>query len=347
MSSKKISRQKLIEEINKTTDKLKGFEEKVDNLILESQRLENDPKTKEKASILRSQANEILNKVNKEKEKLAFLNQTLKEQEFNGPLLVIKGVTKVFAPGTVNEKVALEDINLTVNQGDVICVIGSNGSGKSTLFNMIAGTFPVTSGTIELAGKNITRLPEFKRSYEIGRVFQDPTKGTSANMSIEDNMMLASKKGMRGVSFSLNSKTRSYYKTLLRPIHLEERLKDNVGLLSGGQRQALTLLMTTLSKPHLMLLDEHTAALDPGNAEIVMDLTKEYIEKDNLTAMMVTHNMQFAIDYGNRLIMMDKGHIIMDISGDEKKKLTVPALVKRFKEISKTDFTNDEGLLTT
>ena len=212
---------------------------------------------------------------------------------------------------------------------------------------MIAGTFPVTSGNISLAGRDITRLPEYKRAYEIGRVFQDPTKGTSANMSIEDNMMLASKKGMRGVTFSLNARTRALYKKLLQPIHLQDRLKDNVGLLSGGQRQALTLLMTTLSKPHLMLLDEHTAALDPGNAEIVMNLTKEYIEKDNLTAMMITHNMQFAIDYGNRLIMMDKGHIILDIAGEEKKNLTVSSLVQRFKEISKTEYTNDEGLLNT
>lgn len=264
----------------------------------------------------------------------------------NKPLLEIKHVTKVFAPGTVNEKIALENIDLTVNKGDVICVIGSNGSGKSTLFNMISGTFPVTSGTIVLDGKDITKEPEYKRAFEIGRVFQDPTKGTSANMSIEDNMMLASKKGMRGIRFSLNSKTRAEYARLLEPIHLDKRLKDNVGLLSGGQRQALTLLMTTLSHPRLMLLDEHTAALDPGNAQTVMDLTKEYIEKDSLTAMMVTHNMQFAIDYGNRLIMMDSGHIILDIKGEEKKSLTVPELVERFKEISKTEYTSDEGLLT-
>jgi len=262
------------------------------------------------------------------------------------PLLEIRHVTKVFSPGTVNESVALEDICLSVNKGDVICIIGSNGSGKSTLFNMIAGTFPVTSGTIELNGKDITKLPEYKRAFEIGRVFQDPTKGTSANMSIRDNMMLASKKGMRGIKYSLTKKNVEAYRRMLEPIRLEGRMGDNVGLLSGGQRQALTLLMTTMSKPSLLLLDEHTAALDPGNAETVMDLTKEYIKRDSLTAMMITHNMQFAIDYGNRLVMMDRGHIILDISGEEKKGLTVKSLVGRFKEIAKKDYTSDEGLLT-
>jgi putative ABC transport system ATP-binding protein len=159
-------------------------------------------------------------------------------------------------------------------------------------------------------------------------------------------MMLAGRKGMRGIKYSLNSKARAEYRELLKPIHLDQRLKDSVGLLSGGQRQALTLLMTTLSKPNLLLLDEHTAALDPGNAQIVMDLTKEYIEKDKLTAMMITHNMQFAIDYGNRLIMMHEGHIIMDISGEEKKNLTVAELVERFKQISNSEYSSDEGLLT-
>ena len=261
-------------------------------------------------------------------------------------MLEISHVTKVFFPGTVNEKVALEDINLTVNDGDVICVIGSNGSGKSTLFNMIAGTFPVTSGTIKLDGKDITNAPEYKRSFMIGRIFQDPTKGTSANMSVQDNMNLASSKGMKGLRFGLTAERRKEFRKLLEPIGLADRMADNVGLLSGGQRQALTLLMATLSHPSLMLLDEHTAALDPRNAEIVMDLTKRYIEEEKLTAMMVTHNMQFAIDYGNRLIMMDEGHIILDIRGEEKAKLTVPALVEKFREIRKKDYTSDEGLLT-
>ena len=261
-------------------------------------------------------------------------------------MLDIKHVTKVFFPGTVNEKVALENINLHVEKGDVICVIGSNGSGKSTLFNMIAGTFPVTNGTISIDGRDITNAPEYKRAFFIGRIFQDPTKGTSANMSIEDNMNLAYTKGMKGLRFGLTAERRKEFRKLLEPIGLADRMADNVGLLSGGQRQALTLLMATLSHPSLMLLDEHTAALDPRNAEIVMDLTKRYIEEGKLTAMMVTHNMQFAIDYGNRLIMMDEGHIILDIRGEEKAKLTVPALVEKFREIRKKDYTSDEGLLT-
>ena len=261
-------------------------------------------------------------------------------------MLEISHVTKVFFPGTVNEKVALEDINLTVNDGDVICVIGSNGSGKSTVFNMIAGTFPVTSGTIKLSGKDITHAPEYKRAFNIGRIFQDPTKGTSANMSIQDNMNLASSKGMKGLKFGLTKERKASFRRMLETIGLEDRMEDNVGLLSGGQRQALTLLMTTLSKPSLMLLDEHTAALDPRNAEIVMNLTKEYIERDHLTAMMVTHNMQFAIDYGNRLIMMDEGHIILDVSGAEKSKLTVQGLVAEFRHIRNKEFDSDEGLLT-
>ena len=261
-------------------------------------------------------------------------------------MLEIQHVTKVFFPGTVNEKVALENINLHVENGDVVCVIGSNGSGKSTLFNMIAGTFPVTNGKIIVNGTDVTNAPEYKRAFYIGRIFQDPTKGTSANMSIEDNMNLAYTKGMKGLKFGLTAERRKEFRKLLEPIGLEDRMADNVGLLSGGQRQALTLLMTTLSKPSLMLLDEHTAALDPRNAEIVMDLTKKYIEEGHLTAMMVTHNMQFAIDYGNRMIMMDEGHIILDIKGEEKKKLTVQSLVDKFREIRKKDFTSDEGLLT-
>lgn len=261
-------------------------------------------------------------------------------------MLDIEHVTKVFFPGTINEKVALTDINLHVETGDVICVIGSNGSGKSTLFNMIAGTFPVTSGKIVLDGKDITHDAEYKRAFKIGRIFQDPTKGTSANMSIQDNMTLAFTKGMKGIRFSLTQKKKELFRELLKQIGLEDRLEDNVGLLSGGQRQALTLLMSTLSHPSLLLLDEHTAALDPNNAEIVMDLTKEYIERDKLTAMMVTHNMQFAIDYGNRLIMMDEGRIILDIKGEEKKSLTVQALIEKFRSLRNKDFTSDEGLLT-
>ncbi len=260
-------------------------------------------------------------------------------------MLDIQHVTKVFFPGTVNEKVALEDINLHVNPGDIVSVIGSNGSGKSTLFNMISGTFPVTSGKITLAGKDITNAPEYKRAFHIGRIFQDPTKGTSANMSIKDNMGLALSKGMRGLKFSINPEKKEFFKELLAPINLQDRLEDNVGLLSGGQRQALTLIMACMSHPELLLLDEHTAALDPGNARIVMDLTEHYIEKEHLTAMMVTHNMQFAIEFGNRLIMMDEGHVILNIEGEEKKSLTVPILIDRFKELRNKAYTSDEGLL--
>lgn len=323
-----------------------NLDTKSDKLRDEAASLYGNDAKREKASMIKAESVAYSKKAIKVRKQIEDLKGELKAETDDNALLSISHVTKIFSPGTVNEKVALEDINLTVYDGDVICVIGSNGSGKSTLFNMIAGTFPVTSGTIKLAGKDITRQQEYKRAYQIGRVFQDPTKGTSANMAIEDNLMLAAKKGMRGIKYSLNQKSRAEYKEILKPIHLDERLKDSVGLLSGGQRQALTLLMTTLSKPHLLLLDEHTAALDPGNAQIVMDLTKEYIEKDKLTAMMITHNMQFAIDYGNRLIMMHEGHIILDISGEEKKNLTVAELVERFKQISNTEFTSDEGLLT-
>lgn len=261
-------------------------------------------------------------------------------------MLDISHVTKVFFPGTVNEKVALEDINLHIDEGDVVSVIGSNGSGKSTLFNMIAGTFPVTSGTITLDGKDITRWPEYKRAFDIGRIFQDPTKGTSANMSIQDNMLLSLKKGMRGIGYSLTQENRQLFRQLIEPVGLQDRLEDNVGLLSGGQRQALTLIMACMSNPKLLLLDEHTAALDPGNARIVMDLTEEYIRRQRFTAMMITHNMQFAIEFGNRLIMMDEGRIILEASGEEKRRLTVPELIRRFRQIRNKDFTSDEELLT-
>lgn len=323
-----------------------NLDSKSDRLRDEADSLYGNAAKREKASMIKAESVAYSKKAIKVRQQIEEIKGELNTDTNPNALLSISHVTKIFAPGTVNEKVALEDINLTVNDGDVICVIGSNGSGKSTLFNMIAGTFPVTNGTIMLDGKDITRQQEYKRAYSIGRVFQDPTKGTSANMAIEDNLMLASKKGMRGIKYSLTPKTRANYREILKPIHLDQRLKDSVGLLSGGQRQALTLLMTTLSKPKLLLLDEHTAALDPGNAQIVMDLTKEYIEKDKLTAMMITHNMQFAIDYGNRLIMMHEGHIILDISGEEKKNLTVAELVERFRAISNTEFTSDEGLLT-
>ncbi len=261
-------------------------------------------------------------------------------------MLDLSNITKVFYPGTVNEKMALDNINLHVNKGDVICVVGSNGSGKSTLFNLISGTYPVTNGKIIFDGTDVTASPEYKRAMTIGRIFQDPTKGTAANMSIEDNMITAESKGMKSLRISLNNEKREQFASLLQLIGLQDRLKDNVGLLSGGQRQALTLLMTVMSRPKMLLLDEHTAALDPRNAQIVMDLTERFIAEYKLTALMVTHNMQFAIDFGNRLIMMDEGTIILDVSGEEKSKLTVEELVRLFKNLRNKTYANDEALLT-
>ena len=261
-------------------------------------------------------------------------------------MLDLSNITKVFYPGTVNEKLALDNINLHVNKGDVVCVVGSNGSGKSTLFNLISGTYPVTNGKISFDGTDVTASPEYRRAMTIGRIFQDPTKGTAANMSIEDNMITAETKGMKGLRISLNNEKREQFRSLLQLIGLQDRLKDNVGLLSGGQRQALTLLMTVMSKPKMLLLDEHTAALDPRNAQIVMDLTERFIAEYKLTALMVTHNMQFAIDFGNRLIMMDEGTIILDVQGEEKSNLTVEELVRLFKNLRNKTYANDEALLT-
>ena len=261
-------------------------------------------------------------------------------------MLELTSVTKVFYPGTVNEKLAIDDVNLHVNAGDIICIVGSNGSGKSTLFNLISGTYPVTAGKMIFDGTDITARPEYRRAMTIGRIFQDPTKGTAANMSIEDNMITAETKGMKGLRISLNNEKRQQYRQLLSLIGLEDRLKDNVGLLSGGQRQALTLLMMVMSRPKMVLLDEHTAALDPRNAQTVMDLTERFIAEYRLTALMVTHNMQFAIDFGNRLIMMDEGTIIFDVSGAEKSKLTVEALVRLFKDLRNKTYANDAALLT-
>lgn len=263
-------------------------------------------------------------------------------------MLKIEQVSKVFYPGTVNEKTALEDINLSVHEHDIITVVGSNGSGKSTLFNLIAGTFPVTGGSLTLDGKDVTNKAEYKRAFTIGRIFQDPTKGTAAKMSIEDNLVTAYKKGMKGLRISLNSEIREFFAEELKQLSmgLENRLKDNVGLLSGGQRQALTLLMTVLSKPRLLLLDEHTAALDPRNAQIVMDLTMQFIKRYDLTALMVTHNMQHAIGFGNRLLMMDEGHIILDLTLEQKKELTVSRLVEMFKQVRNKEFDHDETLLS-
>ena len=266
-------------------------------------------------------------------------------------MIELKNIAITFNPGTADENAALKNIDLTINKGDFITVIGSNGAGKSTLYNVIAGTLSPTAGTISLSMngsiRDITKDEEYKRALYIGRIFQNPLLGTAGKMSLEDNMMICSKKGWKGLKIGLNARTRSYFRSELKQLNmgLEERLSDNVEQFSGGQRQALTLLMAVMSRPALLLLDEHTAALDPSNAALVMNLTKRFAESYNLTVMMVTHNMQHALDYGNRLIMMDKGEIIFDIAGDEKKNLTMDDIVQRFRAIKKTALTSDRMIL--
>lgn len=261
-------------------------------------------------------------------------------------ILKISNVSKYFFKGTVNEKLVLNNVSLTINKGDFITIIGSNGAGKSTLFNVIAGTYDVSNGNIEYKNRDITKMPEYKRAGFIGRIFQNPLLGTSGAMALEDNMILCRKKGFKAPKVSLNNKVRKIFAEHVKRLNmgLENRLADNVGLFSGGQRQALTLLMTAMSHPELVLLDEHTAALDPDNSNRVMDLTLQLREEYSLTMMMITHNMQHAIKYGNRLIMMDKGEIIFDISGREKENLTIEAIMEKFKSIRKDEL-NDEKLL--
>lgn len=263
-------------------------------------------------------------------------------------MLEIKDVHKTFNPGTINEKKALNGLNLTLNDGDFVTVIGGNGAGKSTMLNMIAGVYPVDSGSIVIDGVNVTKLPEHKRAKYLGRVFQDPMMGTAADMWIEENMALASRRGqIRGLKWAINNKEREQFKAMLSELDLglEDRLSAKVGLLSGGQRQALTLLMAVMKKPKLLLLDEHTAALDPKTAAKVLELSNKFISEDHLTAMMITHNMKDAITYGNRLIMMNNGKIILDVSGEEKKKLTVEYLLDAFTKLSGSEFANDRALL--
>lgn len=264
-------------------------------------------------------------------------------------MISIKNVSKTFNKGTVNEKRALDNLNFEINDGDFITVIGGNGAGKSTMLNAIAGVFPVDCGKVEIDGVNVTRDPEFKRAKYIGRVFQDPMKGTAAGMQIEENLSLAYRRGKtRGLGWQVHAQEREIYKRELARLGLglEERLSDKVGLLSGGQRQAVTLLMATLKRPKLLLLDEHTAALDPATAATVLRLTREIVEGEKLTALMVTHNMKDAIAIGNRLIMMDRGTIIYDVSGEEKASLTVDDLLKKFEEASGTEFANDRMMLS-
>ncbi|MCR5172195.1 MAG: ABC transporter ATP-binding protein [Treponema sp.] len=248
-------------------------------------------------------------------------------------MLEIRGVSKTFNPGTITEKKALTDINLTLNDGDFVTVIGGNGAGKSTLLNLIAGVHQCDTGSIILDGVDITRKPEYKRARYLGRVFQDPMLGTAANMEIEENLAMALRRGKRRtLSWGIKNSERALYreKLALLDLGLEDRMKSKVGLLSGGQRQALTLLMATLQKPELLLLDEHTAALDPKTAAKVLELTEHFVQKDKLTTFMVTHNMRHAIQYGNRLIMMMKGRIIYDVRGEEKKNLKVEELLAKF-----------------
>jgi putative ABC transport system ATP-binding protein len=262
-------------------------------------------------------------------------------------MIELKNISIVFGQGTVNENRAIENINLKVNEGDFITIIGSNGAGKSTLFNLIAGTLTPTSGSISVNGRDITREPEYKRAMYIGRIFQNPLLGTASNMSVEDNMMITYKKGFKWLKRSLNNRMRSIFREELKKLNmgLDERMTENLVMFSGGQRQALTLLMMVLSKPALILLDEHTAALDPKNAQIVLDLTHKFINEYKLTAIMITHNMAHAIEYGNRLLMMDKGEIIFEAEGEAKKELTVEKLINRFHEIRQTSFGNDRALL--
>lgn len=263
-------------------------------------------------------------------------------------MLELRNISKTFFPGTVNEKLALDNLNLTLNDGDFVTVIGGNGAGKSTMLNIIAGVFAPDEGQILIDGKDVTNMPEHKRASFLGRVFQDPMMGTAANMQLEENLSLAYRRGKRRtLRWAITKAERQEYKEMLQELDLglEARLTTRVGLLSGGQRQAVTLLMATMNKPELLLLDEHTAALDPKTADKVLSLTDKFVSEDNLTTLMITHNMKDAIAHGNRLIMMNAGRIIFDVSGEEKKKLTVEMLLEQFSKASGTEFTSDRALL--
>ena len=265
-----------------------------------------------------------------------------------GYMLEIQNIHKTFNPGTINEKVALNGVNLNLNPGDFVTIIGGNGAGKSTTLNAIAGVWSVDEGKIIIDGVDITKLSEHKRALYLGRVFQDPMTGTAATMSIEENMAIAARRGeRRGLGWGITKKERERYKEALKELDLglEDRLSSKVGLLSGGQRQAITLLMASLKKPKLLLLDEHTAALDPKTAAKVLAISDKIIQEHQLTAMMVTHNMKDAIAHGNRLIMMHEGKIIYDVSGEEKKNLKVADLLAKFEEVSGGEFANDRMML--
>lgn len=264
-------------------------------------------------------------------------------------MLNVNHIFKTFNGGTVNEKLALNGVDLQLKEGDFVTVIGGNGAGKSTLLNSVAGVFQVDSGRIFIDETDVTKLPEHRRANLLGRVFQDPMMGTAANMGIEENLALAYRRGqLRGLKWGISNRERGEYREALKTLGLglENRLSTKVGLLSGGQRQALTLLMATLKKPRLLLLDEHTAALDPKTAQKVLELSDQIIREHNITTMMVTHNMKDAIRYGNRLIMMYEGQVILDVSGEEKRSITVEALMEKFGKISGGEFANDRMLLS-
>ncbi|MBQ8333631.1 MAG: ABC transporter ATP-binding protein [Clostridia bacterium] len=264
-------------------------------------------------------------------------------------MLEIKNITKTFNPGTVNEKVALNDLSLTLKDGDFVTVIGGNGAGKSTLLNAISGVWKPDCGTITIDGSDITDMPEYKRAKFLGRVFQDPLMGTAAGMMIEENLALANRRGKkRGLRWGITKSERAEYVKMLTSLDLglETRLTSKVGLLSGGQRQAVTLLMASLNQPKLLLLDEHTAALDPKTAAKVLEITDRIVNENKLTTVMITHNMKDAIAHGNRLIMMHEGRVIVDVEGEEKKKLTVEDLLGLFSKASGKEFASDRAMLS-
>ena len=264
-------------------------------------------------------------------------------------MLEIKNIHKTFNEGTINEKKVFEGLSLTLEDGDFVTVIGGNGAGKSTMLNIVAGAYPVDEGQVIIDGVDVTKLPEFKRASYIGRVFQDPRMGTASDMWVEENMSIADSRGhRRGVRWAIRGKDREKYREQLKllDLGLEDRLTTKMGLLSGGQRQAITLLMAAMKKPKLLLLDEHTAALDPKTAAKVLEITDKLIQENGLTALMVTHNMRDAIAHGNRIIMMNAGKIVLDIKGEEKKNLTVEALLAEFTKASGAEFSNDRALLS-
>lgn len=263
-------------------------------------------------------------------------------------MLELKNIHKTFNPGTINEKHALKGIDLILEDGDFVTIIGGNGAGKSTLLNAIAGVWPIDEGNVIIDGVDITEMAEHQRAKYLGRVFQDPMEGTAGKMSIEENLALANRRGkFRGLRKGILNKEREQYRNLLKPLGLglEDRLTTKVGLLSGGQRQALTLMMATLIRPQLLLLDEHTAALDPKTAAKVLDETEKIVLQHHLTTLMITHNMRDAITHGNRLIMMSEGKIILDIRGEEKRNLTVEDLLHKFEEVAGQEFASDKAIL--